>query len=153
MITLIKNELIKIFHKKSILILWGLMLLFCILNNVLYWTDYDQDGNYKYEEQENIEEEKKKLENELAIYDVNKPENISMYVTIQTKIDLYNLKEEFPKNSWQYAKIEDYFYELIYNRNLYTYKVDNPVTKQQLELEYQEKYNYLKQNLTVLNVQ
>ena len=64
MIPLLQVELKKIFTKKSIYIIWGLMLIFCFLNNFLYWKDYDENGNYKYLEQEDLNEEKNRLEQE-----------------------------------------------------------------------------------------
>ena len=45
MIKLLQVELKKILKRKSIYIIWGLMLIFCLLNNILYWTDYDEEGN------------------------------------------------------------------------------------------------------------
>lgn len=145
MIRLINNELIKMFHKKSIFILWIVMFLFCLLNNILYKLDYDEEGNYKYD-LSNKKEEKEKLEEELSKIDKNKKEDLSLYATIQTKLDIYSLKEEFSINSWQYLKIDDYLYDCIYNINLYSYLEDEEL-KEKSRLEYQEKYdNLMKDN-------
>ncbi len=47
MIKLIKIELKKILHKKSLTIILGIMVIFCLLNNILYWLDYDEEGIYQ----------------------------------------------------------------------------------------------------------
>ena len=61
MIKLILIELRKLLNKRSIFVVMVIILLFNLLNNILFYTDYDSDGNYKYLEVENIEEEKKIL--------------------------------------------------------------------------------------------
>ena len=49
MINLIKNELFKVFHKKSIYVFGIIILGFCIINNVSYLKTYDEEGNYIYD--------------------------------------------------------------------------------------------------------
>ena len=39
MIKLLQVELKKILKRKSIYMIWTLMLIFCLLNNILYYTD------------------------------------------------------------------------------------------------------------------
>ena len=46
MINLIRNELYKVFHKKSIIVFAILILGMTILNSWLYKTNYDNDGNF-----------------------------------------------------------------------------------------------------------
>ena len=55
------------------------MFCFCLLNNILYYTDYDEDGNYKYLEQENLSFEKKGLNEELKKYDAKNLNDVNMY--------------------------------------------------------------------------
>ena len=115
-------ELKKIYKKRSIYIIWGLMLIFCLLNNVLYYTDYDEDGNYKYNTKENITEEKINLEKELNKYNKNEKNEVTMYVTLKTKLEILTLKEKFTSTSWQYKKINNYLYDIIYQINYYKFK-------------------------------
>lgn len=121
MIKLIKTELIKIFHKKSIYIILILMFIFCLLNNILYKIDYDENGNYKYLEQEQLKEEEQSLKEELTKYNKDNINEISMYITIKTKLDIIELKKTFSDNSWQYKKINTYLYDIIYKLNNYKY--------------------------------
>ena len=103
MIKLIIIELTKIFHKKFIYVVLSLMLIFCLLNNILYYLDYDEEGFYKKEEKNNTAEIKK-LEDKITKYDKNNENDKTMYTSLKTKIDILNLKNNFPKNTWQYNK-------------------------------------------------
>lgn len=123
--TLISIELTKLFHKKHLFIIYLLMLIFIILNNTLYKLDYDEDGNYKYEYQENINQEKSNLKEEFTTSN-NQEKNI----IIKTKLELLTLKEKFPETSWQYQKITDYLYELLLQINTYKLKSDSDVNQE-----------------------
>ena len=101
MLTLIKVELKKIFNKKSIYIIWGLMVIFCLLNNILYKTDYDDNGNYKYLEHDKLKQEEQQLQEELTKYNKDNENEVTMYITIKTKLDIINLKKKFTEPSWQ----------------------------------------------------
>ena len=117
MINLLQTELKKIFKRKCIYIIWGLMLIFCLINNILYKTDYDKNGNYKYPEQENLKEEQTRLKDELSKYNKDIDTEVTMYITIKTKLDILTLKQKFLWNSWQYRKINTYLYDIIYQIN------------------------------------
>lgn len=146
MINLILNEIIKIFHKKSIFIIWGIIAIFCLLNNILYKTDYDNEGNYKYENKENLTKEIEKIKEEIEKYDNKKSNELSIFISLKTKLDLYHLKEEFLYGTWQYNKIEEYLYELLYQRNIYLYQEqDNPLLSE-INIQIDKKYNNLKNN-------
>ena len=146
LIKLLEVELKKIFKHKSIYIVWTLMLTFCLLNNILYFTDYDEEGNYKYKEIENLDDEINELNKELTKYDVNNQNQITMYVTIKTKLDILNLKKEFSHNSWQYKKINDYIYDTIYQINNYKYNKINEIMVKKLNNDYLEIVDKLKLN-------
>lgn len=146
MIKLLGVELKKIFKHKSIYIVWGLMLIFCLLNNILYFTDYDEDGNYKYQENENLEEEIEKLNQELTRYNKDYQNEITMYITIKTKIDILELKQKYDKNSWQYKKINDYLYDTIYQINNYKYNELNELELKRFNDEYNHILNKLNKN-------
>ena len=110
---LMKIELLKVFRKKGIYVIWGVMLLFCFFNNFLYWRDYDKEGRYLYEEKENIQEEIKNLtkEKDSAVLGTD------ARIMLETKIELLKLKSTFSKNSWQYFKVNDYLYDALYEKN------------------------------------
>lgn len=146
MIKLLEIELKKIFKHKSIYIVWGLMLIFCLLNNILYFTDYDDDGNYKYQDNENLEEEIEKLNQELTRYNKDNQNEITMYITIKTKIDILELKQKYDKNSWQYKKINDYLYDTIYQINNYKYNELNELELKRFNDEYNQILNKLNKN-------
>ena len=95
MFKLILIELKKILFRKSVFVMMIIMLLFNLLNNILFYTDYDIDGNYKYLESDNLEDEKSLLENEIKKYDYNKESDISLYVELKTKLDVLDLKEKY----------------------------------------------------------
>lgn len=143
---LIINEIMKIFHKKSIFIIWGIMFVFCLLNNILYKIDYDEEGQYKFSKKENIAEEIIRLEKDLSKYNLNDMVDFSLYVSLKTKLDLYKIKQEFPKDSWQYNKIEDYLYEYLYQKNYYTYQEKNAIFLNNANIEFQKNYEYLRTN-------
>lgn len=128
MINLITNELTKLFHKKHLFIIYLLMLSFIILNNTLYKLDYDKEGNYKYTYQENITEEKSDLKHKLA-----KETNLQKNIIIKTKLELLELKEKFPQNSWQYQKINDYLYEILLQINTYKNSANTKEVGENLE--------------------
>lgn len=148
MLTLIKVELKKIFNKKSIYIIWGLMVIFCLLNNILYKTDYDDNGNYKYLEHDKLKQEEQQLQEELTKYNKDNENEVTMYITIKTKLDIINLKKKFTDTSWQYRKINDYLYDYLYQLNYYQYikkiKQEHAETKQkyQTTLEKLQEDNY-----------
>lgn len=132
---LIHWELLKVLKKKSIYIIWALMLLFCFFNTFLYKKDYDTEGRYLYEKSENLEEEITTLEKE-----ANDPSLTSdTKITLKTKIELLKLKKEFSPNSWQYFKINDYLYDALLEEK------KNPSIKKET-YTYQELVTKLKQD-------
>lgn len=146
MFRLLKFELIKAFSKKSIYVIWSLMFLFCILNNVLFYTDYDSNGNYKYQEVENLSSEKAKLEKEIALYNKDNPHEVNMYVTLKTKLDIISLKEKYSYQSWQYCKLNNYLYDVIYQINYFTYAENNVDNRNIEKKKYQEILSKLESN-------
>ena len=138
MIRLLQVELKKILKRKSIYIIWILMLIFCLLNNILFFTDYDNDGNYKYFDSDNLIEEQTKLESELEKYSKDNSNEVSMYITLKTKLDIIKLKQKYEVNSFQYNKINDYLYDTIYNLYYYKEIESNTESLKKEEIKYQE---------------
>lgn len=143
MIRLIKTECLKIFHKKSLFIIWTIMFIFCFLNNLLYYMDYDQEGNYKYLETENLDEQKQQLQKELKQYNLANESDIPMYLSIKTKLNIIALKEKYPPSSWQYRKMNDYCYDLCYQINYLNLKKEKEELAKK-ELQYQQVLKQLK---------
>lgn len=146
MFKLILIELKKIFHKKSIFVMMIIILIFSLLNNILFYTDYDNDGNYKYLEKEDFKEEKEKLKNELEKYNFNNESDVSMYVSLKTKLDVIDIKEKFISNTWQYKKIEDYLYIVLENVNVYTYQIKDENLLNDAKDKLEEYLNKLNEN-------
>lgn len=146
MFKLILIELKKIFHKKSIFVMMIIILIFSLLNNILFYTDYDNDGNYKYLEKDDLKEEKEKLKKELEKYNFDNESEVSMYVTLKTKLDVIDIKEKFKVNTWQYKKIEDYLYIVLENINIYTYQVKDEILLDNSKKELEDYLNKLNGN-------
>ena len=97
------------------------MFIFCFLNNLFYKLDYDSDGRYKYDDYVDIGNDILFLEDEIKGYDVNNVDDLNIYVTTKSKIDVYKGMLGYDRYSWQYIKYNDYMYDVIYNINYYTY--------------------------------
>ena len=123
MIKLILMELKKISKKKSILVMMVIMFCFNILNNFLFYKDYDNDGNYKYLETENLSDEERLLKSELKKYNYNEESDLSRYIDLKTKLDVIKLKKKYQNGTWQYNKIDAYLYNVLERINLYTYQI------------------------------
>ena len=136
MFNLILIELKKIFHKKSIYIVWVLLFGFCVANNILYKVNYDDEGYYINDYIKDNSKEIEKLESELGKYDKDKIDDVFMYVKVKTELDLLNIKNNYNIKSWQYNKV-DYLEDDIYNINYYSY-IDDDKDKYN---EYVRSYN------------
>lgn len=89
---LIKNELIKIFKKKSLYIAFIIVLLAMILMNCMNRFAYNGHNN-----QSNIES----LERNLANFNPDNPSDTSIYVELKTEIDTAKLIKQYGTDSWQ----------------------------------------------------
>lgn len=138
MIRLIKNELFKIFHKKSVYVFGILILGFCLLNNILYKITYDEEGNYLQDFYIGYEEKDYTL---LDSLDPNNPYEVDEYIYTKTLYDLDKITYDnnFEFNDWQYNFTFEYLYDTVYNINYYNYKENNELKRE----EYIEKYEFL----------
>lgn len=103
MINLLKNEFIKSFHKKGIIILLIISVLFCILTNILYKTIDSLSNNM-----DDLSDSYVKEDYELAkeSYEEDKSsDNKDWYVSAKVEYDVYNIKSKYEKDSWQRAYI------------------------------------------------
>ena len=131
MINLIRNEITKVFGKKSIYIVLLICLGFVILTNFIY-------KNYKsfevtYDNQERINE----LIKEQETIDLKNSKNIDWYVSNQTEIDVYNLQKEYGIDSWQAYSIPQELYQTISQINYLKYgKYKNSYELNKLKKKY-----------------
>ena len=121
MIKLIKNELFKIFHKKSIYVLAGIMLAFVILNNIVYKVFYDDNSNYISQTLNDSSWEIDYYSEELKNLDINKESDKEEYISCKTNYDIAVLHSSYQIGTWQYNIIDTRLYDIIYNINYYTY--------------------------------
>ena len=103
MFNLIKNELYKLFHKKSTFIVLIITILYTILVNVVYKID---NNNYDY--YESIEW----MEKELTFLEQNSG-NIEDIIYYKTEIDVQKLAQKYDSNAWQQDRIFSEYYEVI----------------------------------------
>ena len=104
MINLIKNELVKIFNKKSTYIMFAFILIFVSITIYIYKSELDENGNYKVEYYDNsyINYLKEELDN-IKLDEDNKEYEISLRIDIMK----YELIEKYGVNSWQSYIIEN----------------------------------------------
>ncbi len=114
MLNLIKNELFKIFHKKSTLIFLIISLLYIILTNVIYryyYNDISVSSSTYFEDKEYALDY-------INNYDPN-TDNLSDYSYYLALLDCYGWVDDYDVNSWQYNVImnnyltlaQEYYYE------------------------------------------
>ena len=90
MSNLIKNELTKIFKKKSIYITLIVILGFVILTNCIYKYFYNT-GSSEYYSEDYIQYVKESISH----LDPEKPSDTSMYIDFKTTLDMYEITKEF----------------------------------------------------------
>ena len=120
---LIINELFKIFKRKAIYVFMALILAFCLLNNILYKTTYDEEGNYIY----NFSTYEEVDYDRLKELDYNNENEVDEYIYIKNMYDIQNIIKEnnFKEDSNQYSLVYEFIYDIIDNINTYTYKDNN----------------------------
>ena len=130
MVILIYNELYKFFHRKVIYIIFIIIFVVCLLNNILFKINYNEDGVY----------EKDKGDLSQEIYDLSsklsKLDGLE-YVNTKTSLELLKIKKDYEIDSFQYIMTDIYFYDIVYNINYYSYiNIDNDMV-----VRYEKIYN------------
>lgn len=114
MINLVRNELFKVIKKKGFIIMVIVMLAYAVLTNFIYKTL----SSYILEGEEYINEDYAEM------YDVNNREELPYYVKEKTSYDLYKLRENYKKDSWQYNYlVQADVYDILYRINSYENKL------------------------------
>ena len=116
MSSLVKNELTKVFKKKSIYIILFVTLVFVILSNCMYKYFYS-DGNFSYYSESYVEFAKEGIKS----LDPNKPSDTKMYIEYQTVLDVYEMMQEYESDAWQIQIIASTIQNYINERNTYLY--------------------------------
>ena len=116
MSSLVKNELTKVFKKKSIYIILFVTLVFVILSNCMYKYFYS-DGNFSYYSESYVEFAKEGIKS----LDPNKPSDTKMYIEYQTVLDVYEMMQEYESDAWQIQIISSRIEPYINERNTYLY--------------------------------
>ena len=130
---LIKNELTKIFKKKSIYITLLVILAFVILTNCIY-KFFFTSGSYDEYSEHYIQYVKE----ELARLDPSKPSDTKMYIEMQSNLDIYEMKQTYEKGSWQRDILSTQVASLVNEKNTYLYgenKDLEKVTKIEAEID------------------
>ena len=113
---LIKNELTKIFKKKSIYIILFVTLAFVILSNCMYKYFYN-NGSYSYYSEGYIEFAQKGLKE----LDPDKPSDTKMYIEYKTVLDINDMMKQYDKDAWQIQIITSRIEPYVTERNTYLY--------------------------------
>lgn len=108
---LVKNELIKLFKKKSLYVTLIIIFVFLIFCNIMYKS---MNNSYYYGF-EYSEQTLKYLNEQLSTLDPEKSSDISLYIDVKSQIDLYEMMGQYENHSWQQQvigqKLSSYFRE------------------------------------------
>lgn len=114
---LIKNEIIKIFSKKSMIVIGVIILVIIIGFNVLNKISQNMSNSYSAYSESYIQY----LDEELAELDPNKPSDINKYVETKSQKDLATLAKDYKETSWQAEVIGTVISPIIEEMNNYEY--------------------------------
>lgn len=114
---LIKNELIKIFSKKSMIVIGVIILVIIIGFNVLNKISKNMSNSYSVYSEGYIQY----LEEELSNLDPNKPSDINKYVETKSQKDVATLAKDYKETSWQAEVIGTVISPIIEEMNNYEY--------------------------------
>ena len=117
MSNLIKNELTKIFKKKTIYITMILIFLLMIfINCINKYSNSSSYSAYMYSESyiNSIKEELSNLNPE-------RPSDVTLYINLKSELDLSNLMEKYKDSDWKLSIINDRISPYITEINTYTY--------------------------------
>lgn len=132
--SLIKNELVKIFKKKSTYIVLIILAVFVILTNCIYkyMMNMLMPNQYRQSEQY-IEYAKERLAG------MTPEANREEYIQLKTEVDVYELQKDYDEDSWQTYIINRDFYVYLQNINISKYGTE--ADKAELKGNPEEIYN------------
>ena len=127
MISLIKNELTKIFKKKAIYITLAITLIFVIAINFIYKM---QQNNVSFDSASQIEF----YEKQLAQINPEDKKDLESYLVCKTELDIAKLVQSYGgSNSWQAQVIEEKLRLLITQMNYQKYDAKNEAEYQNIK--------------------
>lgn len=128
---LIKNELTKIFKKRSIYITLFVILAFVILTNCIYKFFY-QSGSYDMYSDNYIQYVKE----ELGKLDPNKPSDAKMYIEFKSSLEIYEMRQKYETGTWQRDILSNQVASYVNEKNTYLYGENKDIEKaNKIELE------------------
>lgn len=139
---LIKNELIKIFSKKSMIVIGVIILVIIIGFNVLNIISQNMSNSYSAYSESYI----RYLDEELSNLDPNKPSDINKYVETKSQKDLAILAKDYKETSWQAEVIGTVISPIIEEMNNYEYIDKNNEALTISKAQYDEMLTALKNN-------
>lgn len=139
---LIKNELIKIFSKKSMIVIGVIILVIIIGFNVLNKISQNMSNSYSAYSEGYIQY----LDEELSNLDPNKPSDINKYVETKLQKDLATLAKDYKETSWQAEVIGTVISPIIEEMNNYEYIDKNNEALTTSKAQYDEMLTALKNN-------
>ena len=139
---LIKNELIKIFSKKSMIVIGVIILVIIIGFNVLNKISQNMSNSYSAYSEGYI----RYLDEELSNLDPNKPSDINKYVETKSQKDLAILAKDYKETSWQAEVIGTVISPIIEEMNNYEYIDKNNEALTISKAQYDEMLTALKNN-------
>ena len=142
MIKLIKNELVKIFSKKSMIIIGVLILILVIGINVMGKLNVNMSNSYPAYTEKYINY----IEEELKELDPNKPSDINKYAEVKSQKDVADIAKEYTEISWQADVIETIIATLIGEINNYKYVDKNESKLADSTIKYNEMFKALKES-------
>ena len=124
MSNLIKNELTKIFKKKTIYITMVFILLLIIFINCI--NKYSNSSSYSVSFSVPMYSESyiNSLKEELSNLNPEKPSDVTLYINIKSELDLYNIMEKYKDSDWKLSIINNRISPYITEINTYTYGAD-----------------------------
>lgn len=137
---LIKNELIKIFSKKSMIVIGVIILVIIIGFNVLNKISQNMSNSYSAYSESYI----RYLDEELSNLDPNKPSDINKYVETKSQKDVATLAKDYKETSWQSEVIGTVISPIIEEINNYEYVDKNNEALTASKTKYDEMLTALK---------
>ena len=126
MSSLIKNELTKIFKKKSIYITLFVVLAFVILTNCIYKFFFTTGNSYGYSDNYISY-----IKEELARLDPTKASDTTMYIDLKSELETYELMQKYDEDAWQRQIIASQLTGDINEKNTYLYSSEKDEGKAQ----------------------
>ena len=137
---LVKNELIKLFKKKSLYVTLIIIFVFLIFCNIMYKS---MNNSYYYGF-EYSEQTLKYLNEQLSTLDPEKSSDISLYIDVKSQIDLYETMGQYENHSWQQQVIGQELSNYFREKAMYEYGEEKDPEKAS---EIQSKIDDVKQKL------